>query len=95
MRKGGSRLSELHIPSSYLIYLDIYLIVVMSLNLFMGNFKGPIVGAITLIAIPEILRFLQLPEPVVANVRLLAYGLLLIIMVHVRPQGLAGEYRFK
>jgi len=60
-----------------------------------GNFKGPIVGAITLIAIPEILRFLHLPDPIAANMRLLAYGLLIIIMVHVRPQGLAGEYRLK
>lgn len=60
-----------------------------------GNFRGPIVGAIILIAIPEILRFLYLPDPVAANLRLLAYGLLLIIMVHLRPQGIAGEYRFK
>jgi branched-chain amino acid transport system permease protein len=60
-----------------------------------GNFRGPIVGALTLIAIPEILRFLHVPDAVAANVRLLAYGLLLILMAHVRPQGLAGEYRFK
>ena len=60
-----------------------------------GNFRGPIVGALTLIAIPEILRFLHIPDAIAANVRLLAYGLLLVIMAHIRPQGLAGEYRFK
>lgn len=60
-----------------------------------GNFRGPVVGAIILIAIPEILRFLQLPDSIAANVRLLAYGLLLIVMVHLRPQGIAGEYRLK
>ena len=60
-----------------------------------GNFRGPVVGALTLIAIPEILRFMQIPDAIAANVRLLAYGLLLIVIVHVRPQGLAGEYRFK
>lgn len=60
-----------------------------------GNFRGPVVGAFTLIAIPEILRFLHIPDAVAANVRLLAYGLLIVIMAHVRPQGLAGEYRFK
>ena len=60
-----------------------------------GNFRGPIVGALILIAIPEILRFLHIPDTIAANVRLLAYGLLLIIIVHLRPQGLAGEYRFK
>lgn len=60
-----------------------------------GNFRGPIVGALTLIAIPEILRFMHIPDAIAANARLLIYGLLLIIMAHVRPQGLAGEYRFK
>lgn len=60
-----------------------------------GNFRGPIVGALTLIAIPEILRFLHIPDSIAANVRLLAYGLLLIIIVHLRPQGISGEYRFK
>jgi len=60
-----------------------------------GNFRGPIVGAITLIAIPEIMRFLHVSDVVAANVRLLVYGLLIVIMVHIRPQGLAGEYRLK
>jgi len=60
-----------------------------------GNFRGPIVGALTLIAIPEILRFLYIPDAIAANIRLLIYGLLIITIVHVRPQGLAGKYRFK
>ncbi len=60
-----------------------------------GNFRGPVVGALILIAIPEILRFLHIPDTIAANVRLLAYGLLLIVIVHLRPQGLAGKYRFK
>lgn len=58
-----------------------------------GNFRGPILGAFTLIAIPELLRFLQFPDAVAANVRLLAYGLLIIFIAHLRPQGIAGEYR--
>lgn len=60
-----------------------------------GNFKGPLVGAAVLIAIPEILRFADFPDAIAANLRLLLYGALLIIMTHFRPQGLAGEYRFQ
>ncbi|MFQ5686783.1 MAG: branched-chain amino acid ABC transporter permease [Candidatus Scalindua sp.] len=60
-----------------------------------GNFRGPIVGALILIAIPEILRFVHIPDAFAANIRLLIYGLLIITMAHFRPQGLAGEYRFK
>jgi len=60
-----------------------------------GNFRGPLVGAAVLLAIPEILRFAAIPDAVAANLRLLIYGLLLVVMMHARPQGLAGEYRVR
>lgn len=60
-----------------------------------GNVRGPLTGAAVLILLPEALRFMELPEAVAANVRLLAYGLLLILMMHLRPQGLAGTYRYQ
>jgi len=60
-----------------------------------GNVRGPLIGAAVLILLPEALRFLHLPDAVAANLRLLAYGLLLVIMMHLRPQGLAGVYRYQ
>lgn len=60
-----------------------------------GNVKGPLVGAFTLIVIPEILRFMMLPEAAAASIRLMAYGLLLVLLMRFRPQGLAGRYRFE
>jgi branched-chain amino acid transport system permease protein len=60
-----------------------------------GNIRGPLVGALTLVAIPEALRFASLPGAVVGSVRLLAYGLLLVVFMRLRPQGLAGRYRFE
>lgn len=60
-----------------------------------GNVRGPLVGAAVLILLPEALRFLSLPDAIAANVRLLAYGLLLVVMMHLRPQGLAGTYRYQ
>ncbi len=61
----------------------------------LGNFRGPVVGAAVLIGLPELLRFLALPDAQAANLRLLIYGLLLILMMHFRPQGIAGEYRMQ
>lgn len=61
----------------------------------MANFRGPLVGAAALIALPEVLRLLHLPDAVAANIRLLAYGLLLILIVHFRPQGIAGKHRIQ
>lgn len=58
-----------------------------------GNVIGPLVGAGVLLAIPEVLRFVAMPESMAANVRLLLYGVLLVVMMHIRPQGIAGRYR--
>jgi branched-chain amino acid transport system permease protein len=58
-----------------------------------GNFRGPILGALILLMIPEILRLLNIPDSIAANLRLLFYGFLLMLMMHFRPQGLFGEYR--
>ncbi len=60
-----------------------------------GNFRGPVVGAAMLILLPEFLRAVSLPESVAANLRLLIYGLMLILMMHFRPQGIAGQYRIQ
>jgi branched-chain amino acid transport system permease protein len=58
-----------------------------------GTFQGAITGAAILILFPEVLRLVDIPGPLAANVRLLVYGCLLIVLVHFRPQGIAGEYR--
>jgi len=58
-----------------------------------GNFRGPLAGTFVLLAIPEVLRLVDLPSGVAAELRLMAYGLLLLLMMHFRPQGIAGNYR--
>lgn len=89
--------------ASYVSYIDAssatldesILMVCMLLVGGMANFRGPLVGAAVLVALPEVLRMVHLPDAMAANVRLLAYGLLLVLIVHFRPQGLAGKYRVK
>lgn len=61
----------------------------------MGNLRGPLVGAAILIAIPELLRMAAFPDALASEARLMAYGVLLVLMVHLRPQGLAGSYRLE
>lgn len=60
-----------------------------------GNIKGSIVGVILIILIPEMLRFLGLPQNIAANARQMIYGMLLVILMYFRPQGIAGEYKFE
>jgi branched-chain amino acid transport system permease protein len=60
-----------------------------------GNIKGPIVGTFLLLIIPEILRFLGIPDAIAPNIRQMIYGMLLILFMYFRPQGIAGDYKFE
>lgn len=53
----------------------------------MGTLWGPVLGAILLTALPEILRG-------ATTYSLLAYGILLLIVIMFAPRGLAGMLRF-
>lgn len=60
-----------------------------------GNVKGPFIGAIVLVGIPEMLRKLPIPSSAIGSLRMIIFGLLLITIVRARPQGLAGKYRLE
>jgi branched-chain amino acid transport system permease protein len=60
-----------------------------------GNIQGALVGVPLLIAFPEILRFLNIPSTVAAPLRQIFYGLLIILFMRFRPQGILSEIRRK
>jgi branched-chain amino acid transport system permease protein len=60
-----------------------------------GNIRGPVIGAVFVVVLPELLRFVGFPDSVAANLRQIVYGLALIILMYFRPQGLAGEYKLQ
>jgi branched-chain amino acid transport system permease protein len=60
-----------------------------------GNIKGPIIGAVFVVLLPEILRFVGLPDNIAANLRMIIYGLALCLFMYIRPQGIVGEYKFQ
>ncbi len=59
-----------------------------------GSFAGPVIGASVIVLMPEILRFIGFSPSLAGNIRELIYGLLLVIILIVRPQGIAGKYDF-
>lgn len=81
-------------PTSFNLDESIY---ILSIVIFggSGNLKGPIIGTLLMILLPEGLRFLGIPDSVAANFRQIIYALVLILLMRFRPQGLAGEYRFE
>jgi len=60
-----------------------------------GNIRGPIIGTLLMLLLPEGLRLIGIPDSVAANVRQIIYAMILILLMRFRPQGLAGEYRFE
>jgi len=56
-----------------------------------ANIWGSLVGAIVLVVLPELLKFLDLPPDIADKSRQILYGLMLIIILRVRPQGLLPE----
>jgi branched-chain amino acid transport system permease protein len=59
----------------------------------MANLRGSLLGALFLILLPEILRFVGFPQDIAAQTRQVVYGLLLVVLMLYRPQGLMGEYK--
>lgn len=81
-------------PSSFTVMESIAVLLMVVFG-GMGSIKGSFIGALILVIFPEILRFLGLPSSVAAPLRQMIYGLLLIVLMLRRPQGIIGEYRFK
>ena len=81
-------------PTSFTILESIFMISIVIVG-GAGSLLGSVVGAAVLIIIPEMLRFLGMPNAIAANMRQIFYGALLVIMMMFRPRGLVGEYELK
>jgi len=81
-------------PSSFTIMESIAVLLMVVFG-GMASLGGSFIGASILVIFPELLRFLGMPSSIAAPLRQMIYGLLLIILMIWRPQGLLGKYRFK
>lgn len=67
------------------VYNDSITILTMVLIGGSGTVAGPIIGAVLLTLLPELLRSL-------VQYRMLIYGLIVVIMMQIRPNGILGSY---
>ena len=81
-------------PSSFTVMESISVLLMVVFG-GMGSIKGSFIGALILVIFPEMLRFVGMPSSIAAPLRQMIYGLLLIILMIKRPQGIIGQYRFK
>ncbi|RJP65220.1 MAG: branched-chain amino acid ABC transporter permease [Ignavibacteriales bacterium] len=80
-------------PTSFTIMESIFIISIVIIG-GAGSLWGPVVGSVVLVALPELLRFIGLPNSIAANVRQILYGSLLVIFMMWRPKGFVGKYEF-
>jgi len=78
-------------PSSFSIHESIFILAMIIVG-GLANHRGAILGAVFVILLPEILRFVGFPTDIAAQMRQLTYGVLLIVFMLYRPKGLVGKY---
>jgi branched-chain amino acid transport system permease protein len=81
-------------PTSFTVMESIFIISIVIIG-GAGSLSGPVIGAVVLVMLPEILRFVGLPSSVAANIRQILYGGLLVAFMMWRPQGLVGKFGFQ
>ncbi|MCL1786262.1 MAG: branched-chain amino acid ABC transporter permease [Alphaproteobacteria bacterium] len=79
-------------PSTFNVQTSIFLFTIIIIG-GLASSKGAILGAIVLISLPEILRFIGLPGQVAAPVQQIIYGAALVLMMIFKPKGFLGKYR--
>lgn len=79
-------------PSSFALMESIFILSAIILGGLASN-KGAVLGIACLIVLPEILRLVGFPVDISAQIRQLTYGVILILLILYRPQGLVGEYK--
>lgn len=81
-------------PTSFTILESIFIISIVIIG-GAGSLWGPVFGAVVLVILPEILRFIGLPSDIAGNVRQIIYGGLLVAFMLWRPKGFIGQYSFQ
>ena len=79
-------------PSTFTINESIFILSAIILGGLASN-RGAVIGAVMLILLPEFLRFVGFPSDIAAQTRQAVYGIVLIVLMLYRPQGLVGEYK--
>lgn len=79
-------------PSSFTLNESIFILATIIVG-GLASLEGSIVGAAFLVLLPEALRFVGFTPDVAAQMRQVAYGLILVILMLYRPQGFMGKYR--
>lgn len=77
-------------PSSFTVWESV---AILSMIIVGGSrrFEGALLGTALLIALPEVLRFAGLPVTIAESLRQILFGIMLILIMRFRPEGLLSH----
>lgn len=81
-------------PSSFTLDESILILSIILIG-GAGSLTGPILGAFIYILLPELLKLLDLPDSNSANLRVIIFSVLLIVIVRFKPSGILGNYKIQ
>jgi len=81
-------------PGAFNLEESIFILIAVLIG-GVGSIRGSILGAAFIILLPEALRFLGLPDQYAAPMQQMIYGLILVLLMFVRPGGLIGKFSMK
>jgi len=73
--------------------MESVLILIIIITGGLANMRGAILGTIIILIFPEVLKFTGIPQSIMAETRQILYGVLLIVLMYYRPQGVLGKYK--
>lgn len=77
-------------PSSFTVTESVFILAIIILG-GAGRFWGPLIGSTILVTFPEILRVIGIPGHLVGNIRQIMLGVVIVLLMLIRPRGLIGD----
>jgi branched-chain amino acid transport system permease protein len=81
-------------PDSFQVSVSIIVLSMVVLG-GLGRISGAILGAIVLVALPQVIGLIPIPDTVLGPIQQMIYGAVLVAIVIIRPQGLLGSIRLR
>ena len=82
-------------PTTFTLEESIFILTALFIGGIGSRVWGAVLGAAVVVILPELLRFVGLPDAVAGNLRMVIYGLAIIVLMFIKPQGLAGNAKLK
>ena len=80
-------------PNSFILLESMLLVSIVILG-GLASIRGSLLGALAFVLLEEGMRFIPfLPSEFVGQIRQVVLGVLLVLLMLFRPQGLAGRYK--